>query len=86
MKNGCRWCLDPSHSITECPKAAALKVLGEHGVIDPMATEELNDHVALRMIAYRTAYFAVLGWLKAEGLTLPDHIAAMNPDQRFENA
>lgn len=82
----CSWCLTADHDETHCPRIAGLKVLSEHGVIDPATAEEVNDVLALRMIGYRTAYFAVLGWLKAEGLTLPDHIAAMNPDQRFENA
>lgn len=82
----CSWCLSPEHLLEQCSKVAAFKVATEHGIIDPMAAEEVNDAVALRMIAWRTAYFALLGWVKTTGQVPPDAILALNPDSAFENA
>jgi hypothetical protein len=85
MKHGCSWCLEPSHVLANCPKAAALNVVREHGIIDPMATEELNDAVALRMMAYRTYAGQLTRLLREAGLAIPADVEALNPDHAYQS-
>ena len=83
--NSCQWCRDPNHTIAQCSKAAALRVVAEHGVIDPMASEDLNDVLALRMFRERAAKGAYrqLALSLLNGAPVPQSVLDLDPDSHL---
>jgi hypothetical protein len=76
----CTWCLE-DHNLRACPKAAALRIVAEHGVIDPMAADDVNDQLALRMIRERVAKGAYRKLCLDAGTVIPDDVLLLDPDR-----
>ena len=86
MTNRCGWCLTGDHDEAHCPRIAGLKVVGEFGVIDPATADDVNDVLALRMIAWRTYAGQLRREMREAGLTPSEQTESLNPDSQYEAA
>jgi hypothetical protein len=76
----CRWCIEP-HDEATCQRIKNLKTLAAFGIVEPTGTaDDLNDAVAARMMTYRTALKAHLGYAAEHGFTFPEIIRKTDPD------
>lgn len=80
MKLSCFFCLEP-HAPESCAKIAALRVVAEHGVIDPMASEDVNDALALRMFRERAAKGAYRKLCLDWGIPIPEDVLQLDADR-----
>lgn len=78
MKNGCPWCLDPSHTIDACPKISTFRVATTHGVIDPMH-DEPDMSVVDRLHHLRAYTRGLLTDMRRAGLQPSQETVALTP-------
>jgi hypothetical protein len=78
MKHGCSWCLESSHTLANCPKAAALNVVRVHGVIDPMH-DEPEMSVVDRLHRLRAFTRGLLTDMRRAGVSPSPETAALTP-------
>lgn len=78
MTADCNWCREPGHTIATCPKAAQLRVVAAHGVIDPMdADEEMS--VVDRLHRLRAYTRGLLTDMRRAGLEPSPETKALTP-------
>lgn len=82
----CDWCSTNDHAMQECPSLAATRTASAHGIIDPMTVEDVNDAVALRMIAWRTYAGQLERELREAGVSVSAATQSLKPDRQFEDA
>ena len=75
----CRWHWTDEHDDEHCPAQIAIRANSPRSVFDIQPTDE-QDRLADRMLAYRTALKAHLGYAAEHGFTFPEIIRTLDPD------
>lgn len=76
----CDWCMTNDHAGASCPQFAAAKAATEHGIVDPMTADDVNDHLALRMFRERAAKGQYRRLCLEAGIAIPPEVLDLDPD------
>lgn len=73
----CAFCFKSGHVKDDCPEVGIIRVRTEEATASPV---EVNEALAERMMLYRAAKNALIGYAQAQGFAFPASILAVDPD------